>query len=160
MCRVFCRMVNPGTAWRNSRFRRLVRGRGDEDQLIPKLCERTGWNWEQSQRYLRELEQKDQFQIRLDQTRLYLVGALVLGLVGAGFLLLAFEFQRGSGNLSQCLSLEYTQPWKQIIGEQTFAPCIHWNSTLIVDPASLAVVGIMMIVGSFLGALQVIRNTE
>jgi hypothetical protein len=136
----------------------IGKGRGDEDQLLPKLCERTGWDWGQSQIYLREVQRKDQFKIGVIQTRLYLLVGIILGLVGAGFMMLALEFQRGSGDYSQCLSLEYTHAWKQIAGEQAFTPCLHWNSTLVVDPAFLALVGILMIAGSLLGALHVIRN--
>ena len=138
----------------------IRKGRGDEDQLLPRLCERTGWDWEQSRHFLQEVEQKERLQIRLDQTRLYLIGALVLGLVGAGFIVLAFEFQHGSGDFSQCLMLEYTQAWKQIIGEGAFTPCLIWNSNLIVDPVLLSVVGFLMIAGSLLGAFQAIRSVK
>ncbi len=82
----------------------------------------------------------------------------MVGLIGAGFIILAYEFQRGSGDMAHCISFEYSQAWQQIVGEKDFVPCLAWNSTLIVDPLLLALIGMMMVSGSIIGALQAVRS--
>jgi hypothetical protein len=165
------RAVNPeyqeslpeGETWKSLEeftLAEMRRGRGDEDQLIPRLCERTGWDWEQSRLFLLSVENQNSIRIKLDRSRLYLITAFILGIVGAGFIVLAYEFQRGSGNLAPCLSFEFTQAWQQIVGVREFKPCLAWNSTWFVDPLLLALIGIMMVTGSIYGALQAIQGRE
>jgi hypothetical protein len=86
--------------------------------------------------------------------------AFVVALIGAGFIMLAYEFQRGSGDLSHCFSFEYTQAWQQIVGEREYAPCLAWNSMMVVDPLLLVFIGIMIITGSIIGALQAVRSLD
>jgi len=121
--------------------------------LIPQICEKTGWDWDQSAQYIDKVKSLHGFELSSSNYRTYLIIGTVTGLGGLGLMVLAFELYIGMGAFSHCFSMGFHEPWQKIIGSSAFQQCLGIDAANFANFYQMAFFGLLMLVGSIIGII-------
>jgi hypothetical protein len=119
--------------------------------LISQICEKTGWDWAQSEQYIEKVKSLHGFELSNSKYKTYLIIGTATGIGGLGLMLFAFDIYIGLGAFSHCFSLGLKEPWPKITGFPALEQCIGIDPSYLSDFYLLFLLGGLMLVGSMVG---------
>lgn len=128
--------------------------------LIPQICEKTGWDWDQCERYVERIRGEHAFELTSSNFTVYLIIGAAIGIVGLGLILLAFDLHIGMGNFSHCFSIGIQEPWPRILKSPVFQQCLGVDSYSIESFIQLAFWGLLMVAGSVTGIIMALKQLK
>lgn len=136
----------------------LKNHRNIQSVLIPQICAKTGWDWDQCTEYVEGIRAEHAFELTSSNFTVYMVIGAVIGVVGLGLILLAFDLYIGMGNFSYCFSIGIKEPWPKIIRSPVFQQCLGVDSYSIENFIQLAFWGLLMVIGSITGIIMALKQ--
>lgn len=126
--------------------------------LIPQINAKTGWDWDRCAQYVDKISVDHAFELISSNFTVYMVIGAVIGVVGLGLILLAFNLYIGMGNFSHCFSIGIKEPWPKIIRSPVFQQCLGVDSYSIENFIQLAFWGLLMVIGSVTGIIMALKQ--
>ncbi len=131
----------------------LKRQQNIQENLIPQVVERTGWNWTRAEEFIEKVRLEHSLSIVLWQGKFFTILSTIFLLAGLGLTIASISVSLGINNISECL------PGGRITdGRSQFPDCTGLILDSIQSVEVFVGIGLSLVLGGFIGLLLAQRQ--
>lgn len=131
----------------------LKRQQNIQENLVPQVIERTGWNWTGAEEFIEKVRLEHNLAIVLWQGKFYTILSAIFLLAGSGITVASISVSLGINNISACLAGSAIAG-----GRGQFTDCTGLILDSIQNVDVFVSIGLSLILGGFIGLLLAQRQ--